>query len=243
MKKVIHRSEDRGSADHGWLKAKHSFSFASFFDPARMGFGLLRVINDDIIAPSKGFDTHPHRDMEIVTIPLSGALAHKDSEGHESVIRHGEVQLMSAGKGIYHSEFNASNSEEVNLLQIWVMPKELRIAPRYDQRFFTEEGRKNRWQTVVAPMERERTGMAEAVKINQESFFSLADLEGGRELEYRFHIGGAGRGAYLFVIDGEVEVDGERLRRRDAMGIAESQELTIKSSRESQLLLIEVPLQ
>ena len=236
MKTTLYKANTRGKANHGWLDARHSFSFASYYDPERMGFGLLRVLNDDRISPSAGFNTHPHKDMEIVTIPLRGALRHKDSEGNEAVIRHGEVQLMSAGTGVYHSEFNDSHEEEVNLLQIWVMPEKLRIEPRYDQKKFTAEDRKNKFQTLVSPLD----SSSEGVKINQQAYFSIIELEAMKSESYK--VNKAGHGVYLFVIDGEVGVAEEILTTRDAIGIEDTQEFSFVAKENSQILLIEVPM-
>lgn len=236
MKTQVLKSFTRGSADHGWLKAKHSFSFASYYNPDRMGFGQLRVINDDIIAPAKGFGTHPHQDMEIITIPLEGSLAHKDSEGNSSTIRHGEVQMMSAGTGILHSEFNASNTDPVNLLQIWVLPEKKGIAPRYDQKVFEPEGRKNQFQRVVAPL----GDSSDAVQINQQAYFSLVDMDEAKELSYELK--SPKNGLYVFVIDGELEAGGEKLERRDALTVEDASNLNLKANKSSQVLIMEVPM-
>lgn len=235
MLTLLHKSSERGQADHGWLTARHSFSFAEFYDPERMGFGALRVLNDDIIAPGKGFSTHPHRNMEIVTVPLEGALEHKDSMGNGSVIRNGEVQLMSAGTGVRHSEFNASNSELVNLLQIWVLPEKLEIEPRYEQMRFDAKERLNRWQVLVSPIGSDFN----SVKINQDAYFSLTDLRAGQALEYK--IFGPKHLAYVFVIDGHISADRTELERRDAAGFADESEVKIAAATDSQVLVIEVP--
>lgn len=236
MKTVLHKSDTRGKAHHGWLKSAHSFSFASYYNPERMGFGLLRVLNDDQVDPGTGFSTHPHRDMEIVSIPLKGALRHKDSEGNEAVIRHGEVQLMSAGTGVFHSEYNDSESEDVQFLQIWVMPEKMAIKPRYDQRKFAAEGRKNQWQTVVSPMD----SSAEGIKINQQAYFSLIDLDAGKSQSYQIHI--PGNGAYVFILEGEIDSAGEVLMSRDALGISETTQFDVKARKDAKVLIIEVPL-
>jgi len=154
MKKILHKSDTRGHANHGWLKAKHSFSFASYYNPERMNFGALRVLNDDIVQPKMGFGTHPHQNMEIITIPLKGALSHKDSMGNKRTIEVNEIQVMSAGTGVTHSEFNDSKTEEVSLLQLWIIPQEMNIKPNYEQRQFSEEGKMNQIQTVVAPKDK-----------------------------------------------------------------------------------------
>lgn len=235
MNILIHRSEDRGQADHGWLNARHSFSFASFFDKTRIQFGALRVLNDDWVTPSMGFATHPHDNMEIVTIPLAGAIRHKDSTGAEGGIETGDVQIMSAGSGIRHSEFNASHYDMLNLLQIWVFPKVQNINPRYEQKTYFEEDRINKFQTIVSPEKG-----ADSVWINQDAWFSLATLNEGFSLNYQFHLGG--NGAYMFVIDGLVSIGNEELHKRDAAGITNSNSFEIKAQRKAYLLVIEVPM-
>ena len=235
MKKILHKAAERGFADHGWLKAAHSFSFGNYYNPAKSHFGLLRVLNDDIVAPGMGFGKHGHDNMEIVTIPLKGALAHKDSLGSEGVIRYGEIQAMSAGSGIQHSEFNASATEEVNLLQIWVFPKVRNIEPRYDQKI-NLSGIKNEFQLLVSPERHPET-----MWINQDAYFSLGNLDAGTSIDYVLNK--STNGTYLFVIDGEVEVGGERLGRRDATGILETEKFSILSHTQSQILLIEVPME
>jgi redox-sensitive bicupin YhaK (pirin superfamily) len=234
MNTILHSARSRGAADHGWLKSFHTFSFADYYDPDRMHFGALRVLNDDFIAPGRGFGTHPHQDMEIVTIPLSGALQHRDSTGTSAVIRKGEVQIMSAGTGIRHSEMNASGSEPVTLLQIWVLPEKLGIPPRYEQKEFSRESRKNRWQTVVDPDRREG-----ALWINQRARFSLADLEKGKALAYAPET--KDHGGYLFVISGSVTANGQPLEARDGGGF--SGPITVQAEESAELVLIEVPLE
>ncbi len=235
MKKIIHKADTRGYANHIWLEARHTFSFASYYDPQRTHFGKLRVLNDDIIAPKMGFGTHPHDNMEIVTIPLRGALEHKDSMGNSSVIRQGEVQIMSAGTGILHSEFNHSPDEEINLLQIWVFPKEREIEPRYDQKVFDPSNRVNKFQTVVSAKQEDK----DAVWINQDAYFSLGNFDSG--LKSKYEIQHEGNGAYLFVIDGKVEVDGEILEKRDGIELTEIDSLEFKNLDKSEILIIEVP--
>lgn len=237
MKTTLHRADSRGSVDHGWLKAKHSFSFGSYQNADRMNFGLLRVINDDIISPGKGFDTHPHKDMEIVTIPLSGSLKHKDSVGNEAVIKSGEVQLMSAGKGVFHSEFNNSLKDYINLLQIWVMPEKIGILPRYDQKSFDINERKNKWQVVVNPIDTDDGGL----KINQQAWFSLLDMDNNNEIIYTTHQPHSG--VYFFTIEGQVIIGNENLHKRDAIGIEGTSKIALKSKSELKLLAIEVPME
>src|SRR5579872_4416643 len=187
MKKIIHRAEDRGYADHGWLKAHHSFSFADYSDMTKVHFGELRVLNDDTVAPGRGFGMHPHDNMEIVTIPLSGAIKHRDSMGNEGVIRAGDVQIMSAGTGIVHSEFNASSSEFLNLFQIWVFPKVRNIQPRYDQKTFLPEGRKEKFQVLVSPGKEDGT-----MWVNQDVWFNLGDFSAWKEIAYAPKLKGNG---------------------------------------------------
>jgi quercetin 2,3-dioxygenase len=236
MNSVIHKNETRGRAHHGWLKSHHTFSFADYFRPDRMNFGALRVLNDDQVDPGQGFMTHPHKNMEIVSIPLSGALRHKDSTGREEVIRSGEVQIMSAGTGIAHSEMNASETEAVSFLQIWILPKELNISPRYQQAVFAKEKRKNRFQVVVSPSEEEG-----ALWINQDAHFSLGSLEVGKEAVYQ--VRQKGNGVYMFVIDGEIKAGDELLSRRDAAGFTEKGEIRVSASKDSEVLVIEVPME
>ncbi|NQZ02328.1 MAG: pirin family protein [Bdellovibrionales bacterium] len=237
MQKTIYTANSRGFADHGWLNSHHTFSFANYYDPERMGFGALRVINDDKVAPSRGFGTHPHQNMEIISIPLKGALRHKDSEGNEAVIENGEVQLMSAGTGVFHSEYNNSNQEEVNFLQIWVLPKRENIAPRYDQQRFDVEDRKDKLQFVLSPIDSDHTG----VKINQDAFFSMTDLTAGKSLDYE--IQNKGNGLYIFVLEGEVAVEGETLKTRDAISLSDLSGVNFKALADAKVLLMEVPLE
>ena len=235
LTKTFHKANSRGHADHGWLKSHHTFSFADYYNPERMGFGVLRVINDDWVAPGQGFGTHPHKNMEIVSIPLNGSLSHRDSEGNGEVIKKGEVQVMSAGTGIRHSEFNPSETDGVNFLQIWVMPKLLNIPPRYEQKFFAAEDRHNQFQTVISADKD-----SDALWINQDAYFSLADLDSNRSLTYeRKH---KDNGLYLFVISGEVLVENETLSERDAVGFAGVANLKIDAKQDSEILLIEVPM-
>ena len=232
----IHKSDTRGYVDHGWLKARHTFSFASYHDEKRIHFGMLRVLNDDIVEPGMGFGTHPHDNMEIVTIPITGALEHKDSMGHIEVIKPGEIQIMSAGSGLRHSEYNHSDSEAVNLLQIWVFPKEKNIEPRYDQRVFNDEGKKNKFQTVISPDKSNQ----ETMWINQNAYFSLAKIDEGKEITYDLNI--KNNGVYLFLIDGKINIDGQQFEKRDGIGIENTDNILIKAESDSYLLAIEIPM-
>ncbi len=235
MKTIIHKSDSRGLADHGWLKSRHTFSFAEYHNPERVRFGLLRVLNDDIVEAGMGFGTHPHDNMEIISIPLKGALAHKDSTGNEHVINTGDVQIMSAGSGLYHSEYNASKKDEVNFLQIWVFPKERDIEPRYEQKTFDAADRKNKFQTVVSP--EKNNG---ALWINQDAYFSLSSLT--KDADVKYTIQNKGNGAYIFVISGSIEIAGNKLDKRDAIGVEDTDSVDIKTNEDSEILVIEVPM-
>lgn len=236
MKKIVHLANERGFADHGWLKAAHSFSFAQYYDPAKVHFGLLRVLNDDIVAPGMGFGMHGHDNMEIVTIPLEGMLAHKDSLGSEGTITAGEVQIMSAGSGIRHSEFNGSASEAVNLLQIWVFPKERNIEPRYDQKRFDTDLAQNRFQILVSPAEEEG-----ALWINQNAVFAKGFFKSGGT--YSYQVKHPGNGAYVFVIEGSIDLDSQLLARRDAVGVYDAERFDFEVKEDAQVLVIEVPME
>lgn len=235
MKTIFHKESERGHADHGWLNAHHSFSFASWHDPSKVHFGLLRVLNDDIVAGGQGFGMHPHDNMEIVTIPLEGSLEHKDNHGGNGVITPGEVQVMSAGTGVYHSEFNHSKTEPVKLFQCWVFPREKGVTPRYDQKKFDVAGRKNKFQTLVAP---EKNG--ENLWLHQDTVFSMADVDAGKELDYTMKFKGSG--AYVMLVEGEAFVAGQLLTKRDAIGVWETDKFTLKAEKNSTFLVIEVPM-
>lgn len=233
--KTIHKANTRGYFNHVWLKTFHTFSFAGYYDRSRVHFGMLRVLNDDIILPGEGFGTHPHDNMEIVTIPIYGELAHKDSTGNEEVIHENEVQIMSAGSGLTHSEYNASSENEVNLLQIWVFPKERDITPRYNQKMFSPELMKNRFLTLVSPEKSDDT-----LWINQDAYFSIGNFEKGKELEYG--IKKSGNGIYIFIMKGNITAEDEVLDNRDGMGIEGVESVKIKSNDDSKVLIIEVPM-
>ena len=235
MKTIIHRAAERGHLNHGWLDTWHSFSFGQYHDPEKTHFGTLRVLNDDSVKGGFGFGMHPHDNMEIITIPLKGALQHKDSTGGEGVIRKYDVQRMSAGSGIRHSEFNHSKDEDVTLLQIWVFPKERNITPGYDQKTFLPEERQNKLQYIVAP------DVPTALKAHQDTWFSLGNFEKGKNVDSALH--GADKGIYLFVIEGSVEIAGAKLGRRDGIGISQTDRITLKTGEGTELLLIEVPMQ
>ena len=236
---ILHKSDTRGHANHGWLNARHSFSFAGYYNPERMHFGVLRVLNDDIVAPAMGFGTHPHDNMEIITIPLRGALRHRDSMGNEAVIEQNEVQIMSAGTGIQHSEFNASRDKDINLLQIWLFPKYRNVTPRYAQRSFLPEDRVNQLQTVVAPLGSEEE-KADAIGIHQDAWFSLGTLKEG--IEKTYSVKKEGNGVYLFVIEGSVLVNDQPLSKRDALGLWDLETVSIKAETDAEILVMDVPM-
>ena len=235
MKTILFKATDRGSADYGWLKPNYYFSFAQYHDTAKVHFGLLRVLNDDFIGGGGAFPTHPHDNMEIITIPFTGALKHKDSTGGEGIIQAGDIQIMSAGTGVQHSEANASATEPVTLFQVWIFPKERNIKPRYDQKTFDVNERTNTWQTIVSPLETDN-----ALWINQDAKFSLTNLDAGKEITYTN--GFKNNGVFLVVINGTVEVNGQQLNKRDALGISESESFTITCAANAELLAIEVPM-
>jgi quercetin 2,3-dioxygenase len=235
MKTILFRASERGTADYGWLKPNYYFSFSEYHDPSKVHFGLLRVLNDDYIAGGGGFPTHPHDNMEIVTIPLTGALRHKDSTGGQGVIRAGDVQIMSAGTGVRHSEANASATDPVTLFQVWIFPKERNISPRYDQKTFESTERINQWQVLVSPEETDR-----ALWINQDARFSMTRLEPGKTIGYRNAF--AGNGVFLVAINGSVLVNGLQLNKRDALGIFDTDEFSVTANEDAELLAIEVPM-
>lgn len=237
MKTTIHKSDTRGFADHGWLKSHHTFSFAGYQNPERMNFGKLRVLNDDVVQPKMGFGTHPHQNMEIISIPLKGALSHKDSMGNKRAIEVGEVQVMSAGTGLTHSEFNDSQTDEVNFLQLWIIPEEMGVAPNYEQRKFDASGRKNKLQTVVAPKDKLE---GDALPISQQAYIYRTDLDAGNSVTLRPK--NADNGFYVFVTDGSVEVSGHNLEKRDAIGVWDVDNFEISANGDSKIIVIEVPM-
>jgi quercetin 2,3-dioxygenase len=236
MNTVIHKAASRGHADHGWLNSWHTFSFANYYEPERMHFGALRVLNDDTVAPGMGFGKHPHDNMEIISIALDGDLEHADSMGNKAIIRKGDVQVMSAGTGIIHSEKNKNTDKEVRFLQIWVIPKEKNVKPRYDQRSFTDAEKMNRLLTVVSPVGSTDGG----VHIHQDAWFFLGNFEKGKKTTHQLQKNG--NGVYAFVLEGAATINGVELARRDGLGITESAELDIVFSEDTELLLMEVPV-
>ncbi len=235
MKSVIHKSDSRGLAEHGWLTSRHTFSFADYYNPDRNRFGLLRVLNDDIVQPGMGFGTHPHDNMEIISIPLKGEQAHKDTTGKKEVIRVNDVQIMSAGSGLAHSEFNNSKTDLVNFLQIWIFPKLKDIKPRYEQKMFKPEDKMDKLLTVVSPEKNSDT-----LLINQDAYLSLGDLKANVNLNYDLKL--KGNGLYIFVLEGIIDAEGIRLGKRDAAGLEEIENIRIKAIEDSSILLIEVPM-
>lgn len=235
MNKVIYRGNDRGFANHGWLQSYHTFSFANYYNPDKIHFGALRVFNDDSVKGGMGFGTHPHDNMEIVSIPISGALQHRDSSGRNAIINTNDVQIMSAGSGIAHSEMNASKTETVDFLQIWVIPEQRNITPRYEQKTFDPAARRNKLQVVVSP-EKDSEGLW----INQQAWFSLGDFDAGQTLDVTTKFKGAG--SYIFLFEGEATVDGETLQTRDAIGISAFESAEIRFTKPSSVLIIDVPM-
>ena len=234
---ILHRASERGTADHGWLKANFSFSFANWYDPTRMHFGVLRVMNDDIIAAGKGFGTHPHDNMEIITIPLKGALQHKDSMGNTSIINAGDVQVMSAGTGILHSEFNPYTDKDANTLQIWLFPKKRQVKPRYQQMTLDPKDRINNWQQVLSP-DPDDAG----VWIHQDAWFHIGNWDAGKKTTY--NVKRKGNGVYAFVMEGSATINGQQLGKRDALGVWDTDSLTVEAGPQgAEILLQDVPME
>lgn len=236
MKTVLHRANTRGKADHGWLNSHHSFSFANYRNPERMNFGVLRVLNDDRVAGGMGFGTHPHDNMEIISIPLEGALEHQDSMGNVAVIKKGDVQVMSAGTGIRHSEYNKNKDEEVKFLQIWLFPNKRNVTPRYDQIALDESKMKNTFHQILSPNKDD-----EGVWIHQNAWFHLSDMDQGECLDYNFKK--EGNGLYAFVLEGDMTIEGQDLQARDGFGLWDTNKVSIKADSNARLLLMEVPMQ
>ncbi|MAU75424.1 MAG: hypothetical protein CL831_00955 [Crocinitomicaceae bacterium] len=235
MNTVLHKANSRGSADHGWLKVNHTFSFANYHNPERMHFGVLRVLNDDSIAGGKGFNTHPHDNMEIITIPLEGDLEHKDNMGNGTVIKSGDVQVMSAGTGITHSEFNASQEFDVKVLQIWLFPNKKNVTPRYDQQAIRDLEVQNEFSQILSPNETDQ-----GVWIHQNAWFSVGAFSEEKSTEYRLN--DANNGVYAFIIEGEATIEGQKLEKRDGFGIWDTASISITIEKDSRILLMEVPM-
>lgn len=238
MKKnsVLHLANTRGKANHGWLNSHHTFSFANYYNPDRMNFGVLRVLNDDIVAPSQGFGKHPHDNMEIISIPLQGALAHEDSMGNQSVIKQGDIQIMSAGTGVQHSEYNASQTEEVKFLQIWLFPNKKNVTPRYDQITLNPADKVNRLQQILSPNPED-----EGVWIHQNAWFHLGQFAENNSQTYKLH--DKNNGVYFFVLKGTFEVEGQELNDRDGLGIWDVDSIHLTAKRpNAEILIMEVPM-
>lgn len=235
MKKAFHAAETRGSANHGWLNANHSFSFANYQNPERMNFGALRVLNDDTIAAGMGFGTHPHENMEIITIPMEGDLEHKDSMGNIGVINEGEIQVMSAGTGVHHSEYNKNADQAVKVLQLWVFPKKQNVTPRYDQMSVRDLKKPNDFYQVLSPNSED-----EGMWVHQDTWFHLGEFDVEKSLVYT--IKKPGNGVYVFVIEGSLNVEGESLKKRDAIGIWDTETIRFTVQPQSKVLLVEVPM-
>jgi len=235
MKTIIHKAETRGHANHGWLDTHHTFSFANYYNPERIHFGALRVLNDDTVAPGEGFGTHPHDNMEIITIPLQGDIEHKDSMGNKGVIHTGEIQVMSAGTGIFHSEYNPNQDKEAQFLQIWVFPNVRNVAPRYDQISLADIEIKNELYQIVSPSLGDKGAW-----IHQQSWFSMGNLSAGWEGSYQLK--NSQSGVYVFLIEGEATVAGKDLTKRDGIGIYDTTQFDIKVNSDSKILLMEVPM-
>lgn len=236
MKFTLYKSESRGHANHGWLNAYHSFSFANYYDPEKVHFGVLRVLNDDTIATGEGFGTHPHDNMEIITIPLSGDLEHKDNMGNSGLIKNGEIQVMSAGSGIQHSEFNANSEKELKLLQIWVFPNKKNVEPRYDQISLKDIEKENELFQILSPNKDDQ-----GVWIHQDAWFYMGNLKSTWHGEYELKSNN--NGVYIFLIEGKAEIEGQKLNKRDAIGISETKSIAIEIKENSKILLMEVPMQ
>jgi hypothetical protein len=235
-KTILHKADTRGKADHGWLQNFHSFSFAGYYNPERMNFGTLRVLNDDSVKGGMGFGKHPHDNMEIISIPLEGDLEHKDSMGNTTVIRKGDIQVMSAGTGIYHSEYNKNADQTVKFLQIWIFPNKKNVQPRYDQVSLNEADRKNKLQQILSPNIGD-----EGVWIHQDAWFHLGTFD--NEVEKTYQIKKSGNGVYAFVLKGKFLVEGQQLEHRDGLGIWDTESFNIESNEVgSEILLMEVPM-
>lgn len=232
---VLHKAESRGDANHGWLHSKHTFSFANYYNPERMHFGVLRVLNDDTVSEGMGFGTHPHDNMEIISIPLEGDLEHKDSMGNITVIKNGDIQVMSAGSGIQHSEYNKNKDKPVKFLQIWVYPNKKNVTPRYDQITLKEEDRHNKLQQILSPDPNDA-----GVWIHQNAWFHLGKFDKGTSAEYK--IKGKGNGLYIFNLNGDLEVNGQLINTRDGFGIWNFETIKLVANTNTEFLLMEVPM-
>lgn len=235
-KHILHKANTRGHANHGWLNSYHTFSFANYYDPERIHFGALRVLNDDTVQGGKGFGTHPHENMEIISIPLEGDLEHKDSMGNTTVIRNGDIQVMSAGTGVYHSEYNKNKDEQVKFLQIWLFPNKKDVTPRYGQISLLQEDRHNKLQQILSPNAED-----EGVWIYQNAWFHMGRFDQGFSTEYQLKA--TGNGVYAFVLSGDITIDGQALNTRDGFGVWDTDKISIKADSAAELLLMEIPME
>lgn len=235
MKTIIHHSNTRGYANQGWLKSFHSFSFANYYNPDRMNFGALRVLNDDLVSGGGGFPSHPHHNMEIISIPLFGDLEHQDNMGNKTVIKEGDIQVMSAGTGVIHSEYNKNKSKEVQFLQIWVYPKVKNVKPRYDQRSISSLKVENDLYQILSPDQNDK-----GVWIHQDAWFFMGEFSDQKTLQYQLK--DPANGVYIFVLEGKIEIEENTLLKRDGIGISETEEIEIEFRKGSKILLMEVPM-
>jgi redox-sensitive bicupin YhaK (pirin superfamily) len=235
MNYILHKANTRGFANHGWLKTYHTFSFANYYDPNRVHFGALRVLNDDEVIGGEGFDTHPHDNMEIVSIPLEGELRHGDSMGNGSVIKKGEIQVMSAGTGVYHSEYNNLPKDPVKFLQIWVFPNKKNVTPRYDQISYNKDELKNNFLQIVSPNKDDAGAW-----VHQNTWFYLSDIKKNKTLEYKLK--SKSNGLYIFVLNGDIEINEINLSDRDGIGITDTDSVNFKANKDTSVLLMEVPM-
>lgn len=235
MNTVFHKANTRGHANHGWLDSNHTFSFSNYHNPERMHFGVLRVLNDDRVAAGKGFGTHPHDNMEIVSIPLEGDLEHKDSMGNTAVIKQGEIQVMSAGTGIFHSEYNKSKDQEVKFLQIWLFPNQKQVEPRYDQISITDIITKNKFSQILSPNQTDQ-----GVWVHQNAWFSMGEFTETTTSTYELH--SKDNGVYAFMIEGNAHIEGQKMELRDGFGIWNKDAISVTAEKGSKILLMEVPM-
>ncbi|APQ16555.1 pirin family protein [Maribacter hydrothermalis] len=236
MNTILHKADTRGDANHGWLHSKHTFSFANYHNPERMNFGVLRVLNDDKVSESRGFGTHPHKDMEIISIPLEGDLKHMDDMGNSTIIKSGDIQVMSAGTGVMHSEFNNNPDKPVKFLQIWIIPNKQRVKPRYDQITLDTADRKNKLQQVLSPNEDDA-----GVWIHQNAWFNITNLDKGKVVKYNLN-DAKNNGVYAFILKGDATINGQELNERDGFGVWDVKSLDIKGDSDTEILLMEVPM-
>lgn len=236
MNSVLHKANTRGDANHGWLHSKHTFSFANYHNPERMHFGVLRVLNDDVVAPGMGFGTHPHQNMEIISIPMAGDLEHKDSMNNVTVIKSGDIQVLSSGTGITHSEYNKNKDKQVKFLQIWVIPNKKNVTPRYDQITLNAKDRNNQFEQVLSPNPEDS-----GVWIHQDAWFNMTNLDKDKELTYQLN-NPEKNGVYAFVLKGDATINNQALNNRDGLGIWDVSQLDIKADSNTELLLMEVPM-